>query len=628
MSERQAPLSSQSEHAARPGLVTPLRSLLSSGQGSAVILLAATLAALVWANLDSPSYESFWGTRMSLRAGDSQVSLDLRGWVNSGLMTLFFMVVGLEARHELDMGDLRERRRIALPLLAGIGGMVVPVAIYLLVNAGHPTAGGWGAVMSTDTAFALGVIALVGPRFPARLRNFMVTVTVVDDLVALAVIALVYSGTPRLPGISVALALFAVLLAIRAADVRSGPVYALLGIAMWVATLKAGVDPIVVGLALGLLAYAYPAARSDLEHASRAFRLFREQPTASLARSAQIGLVSALSPNERLRERLEPWTNRVIVPVFALANAGIVIDAGLLSRALTSTVALGIFFGYVLGKPIGITGTSWLVTVLSRGRLHPPVGWAAVAAGGTIAGIGFTVSLLVSSLAFQGDRLEEAKLGVLSAALCATAVTWVIYRVTALLPRHVRTRALLGRAQSLIDLAVSVDVERDHIRGPVDAPVTLVEYGDFECPYCGRAERVLQELLENVVDIRYVWRHLPLNDVHPHAQLAAEAAEAAAAQGAFWPMHDRLLQHQDSLRGPDLIRHAEALGLDVERFRHNLHSRSGAERIAEDVDSADLSGVSGTPSFFINGRRHHGAYDPATLTDVVLAAGAHLDTRE
>jgi protein-disulfide isomerase len=210
----------------------------------------------------------------------------------------------------------------------------------------------------------------------------------------------------------------------------------------------------------------------------------------------------------------------------------------------------------------------------------------------------------------------------LSAALGATLLTWLLFRATALLPRRLRIRGLLGTAEPLVDLYINVDPERDHIRGPREAPVTIVEYGDLECPYCGQAEPVVRELLRDFGDVRYVWRHLPLNDVHPNAQLAAEAAEAAADQGAFWEMHDLLLAHQDALRPNDLIGYAEQLGLEVERFMNDLREHAGAVRVAEDVDSADLSGVSGTPTFFINGRRHYGAYDIATLSAAVRAAGA------
>jgi protein-disulfide isomerase len=371
---------------------------------------------------------------------------------------------------------------------------------------------------------------------------------------------------------------------------------------------------------MGLLTIAYTSARADLERATDLFRLFREQPTSELEQSARAGLRSAISPNERYQQLYHPFTSYVIVPLFALANAGIKISGGFLSHAYTSPITLGILVGYVIGKPIGIAGSSWLVTKLSAGRVRPPVGWASVLGGGAIAGIGFTVSLLIATLAFGGVDLEEAKLGVLSTLLFAPIATWLVYRVTAVLPRRLRLRALLGTAESIVDLAESVDAARDHIRGPEQALVTLVEYGDLECPYCGQAEPVIRELLSDFGDLRYVWRHLPLNDVHPHAQLAAEAAEAAAAQGRFWEMHDSLLAHQGDLKLRDLIRYAEDLGLDVERFREYLRRRKGTARIADDVESADLSGVSGTPTFFINGRRHYGAYDIDTLSSEVQAA--------
>ncbi|HEY2935393.1 MAG TPA: Na+/H+ antiporter NhaA, partial [Gaiellaceae bacterium] len=577
-------------------LETPLRSFLRTETGSAAVLLAATLAALVWVNVAPSSYETVWQTTLSIRVGGRGISEDLRYWLNSGLMTFFFFVVGLEARREFDMGELRERRRLALPLAAGLGGMIVPVAIFLAANAGRPSAHGWGAAMSTDTAFALGMLALVGPRFPDRLRAFMLTVAVVDDVVALVVIATAYTDHLELGALLAAVGLFAATVLAVGVGIRRGLVYAALGAATWVALFDSGVDPVVIGLAMGLLTYASPAARTDLERATDLFRLFREQPTPELARSARAGLESAISPNERLQQLYHPWTSYVIVPLFALANGGIAIDGGFLARAYTSPITLGILFAYLAGKPVGVLGGSWLVTRLSAGRLRPPVGWAALAGGGTIAGIGFTVSLLIAGLAFRGAQLEEAKLGVLSAALCASIATWLVFRATALLPPRLRIRALLGTAEVLVDLAAPVDPDRDHIRGTANAPVTLVEYGDFECPYCGQAEPVVRELLADFGDVRYVWRHLPLNDVHPRAQAAAEAAEAAAEQDAFWELHDLLLEHQDALRPPDLIGYAEQLGLDTERFADDLHTHAGAARVAEDVDSADLSGVSGTPT--------------------------------
>jgi Na+/H+ antiporter NhaA len=603
-------------------LEAPVRDFLRTETGSAAILLAGTLIALAWANIDSPSYTTVWNTHLTIRVGVHGISLTLREWVNSGLMTFFFFIVGLEARREFDLGELRDRRRLILPVAAGIGGMLVPVLIYLAINAGHTSLHGWGTAMSTDTAFALGMLALVGRRFPDSLRAFILTVAVADDLFALLVIVAAYTGSVSTVPLVVGLAMFAAVLVVRGRRVHNGLVYAVLAAVAWVAFLKSGVDPIVVGLAMGLLTIAYPAARADLERATDLFRLFREQPTSELAQSARAGVRSAISPNERYQQLFHPFTSYLIVPVFAVANAGIVINGGFLSRAYSSPITIGIIVGYLLGKPIGIAGSAWLVTRVSRGRIRPPVGWASVLGGGTIAGIGFTVSILIATLAFSGNELEEAKLGVLTAAVGACALTWVVVRVTAMLPRRARLRALVGTADPLVDLAVPVDPERDHIRGPEEAPVTIVEYGDLECPYCGQAEGVMRELLSDFGDLRYVWRHLPLNDVHPHAQMAAEASEAAAAQDKFWEMHDELLSHQDELTLRDLLAHAEALGLDVERFRTHLRKRKGAGRIAEDVESADLSGVSGTPTFFVNGRRHYGAYDVDTLSSEVRAARA------
>jgi Na+/H+ antiporter NhaA len=601
---------------------TPLRSFLRTETGSAAVLLASVIAALVWANADMASYTRVWETTLSIHIGDAGLSHSLRYWVNSGLMTLFFFVIGLEARREFDLGELRERRRATVPVAAGVGGMLVPVAIFLAINAGRSSAHGWGAAMSTDTAFALGLLALVGSRVPFRLRAFVLSFSVADDVIALVVIATVYAAHVDVGALVEAVAIFGIVLLALVLGIHRGAVYAVIGVATWIALSKSGVDPIVVGLAMGLLTYAGPAARSDLERASDLFRRFREQPTPELARSAQAGVGRAVSPNEQLQLRFHPWTSYVIVPVFALANAGIAINAGFLGRAFTSSITLGILFGYVVGKPVGVVGGSWLVTKLSDGRLRPPVGWAAVVGGGAIAGIGFTVSLLISDLAFRGDELAEAKAGVLCAALGASILSWATFRTTTLLPWQRRIRAVLGSSEPIVDLAVSVDPERDHIRGPLDAPVTLVEYGDFECPYCGRAEPVIRELLRDFGDLRYVWRHLPLNDVHPHTQMAAEAAEAAAEQGAFWEMYDLLLADQSALTEEDLVARAEQLKLDVGRFREDLMHHVGAARIAEDVDGADLSSVTGTPTFFVNGRRHHGAYDVETLSRAVRAARA------
>ncbi len=603
-------------------LTAPVRDFLGTETGGASVLLATTIVALLWANSPwSHSYESLWSTRLAITIGSGGIATDLRHWVNEGLMTFFFLVVGLEAKRELDLGELRERRRLTIPVVAALGGMSVPVAIYLALNAGGPGAHGWGAAMSTDTAFALGALALLTPRAATRLRVFLLTLAVVDDLGALAVIATVYTTHVSVLALAVAVALFVVLLALRYAPEWRRPVSAVVAVGLWVAMFESGIDPVISGLAIGLATSAYPPAREDLERATVLTRSFREQPTPGLARSAQQSLISAISPNERLQYSLHPWTSYVVVPLFALANAGVHLSGGLLGDAVSSPITLGILGGYVIGKPLGIAGASWLASRPAlrgpRSPLSPPL----LAAGGAFAGVGFTVSLLISSLAFSGEHLAEAKLGALVSVLFAPLLGWTVLRVVRRLPTSVRARQLAGTAADILDLSQEVDPRRDHVRGPEEALVTFVEYGDFECPYCGQAEPVIRELLaEFDDDVRYVWRHLPLNDVHPHAQIAAEASEAAAAQGRFWEMHDVLLAHQGELLPAHLRAYAAELGLNADRVLDELRHRAHAPRVSEDVTSADESGVSGTPSFFINGRRHYGAYDIATLTDTVRAA--------
>lgn len=611
-------------------LATPVRDFLTTETGSSAVLLGAVVAALLWANSPwSSSYESLWTTKLSIQLGGAHISQDLRHWVNNGLMTFFFLVAGLEARREIDMGQLRERRRIALPAIAALGGAAVAILLYLALNAGGTGARGWGAVMSTDTAFALGVLALVAPR-GTRLRVYLLTLAIADDLIALVVIATAYTAHVSPVALGAAIALFSMMLSLRYLPrIWRRRLRPLLGLAVWVALFESGVDPVIAGLALGLATTAYPPVRGELEQASELARSFREQPTPALARSAQLGLASAISPNERIQHRFHPWTSYAIVPVFALANAGVHLSGTLLSDAVSSPITLGIVLGYVVGKPLGIFGASWLASRPRLGGLPRTLSWPGIAGDGAVAGVGFTVALLISSLALHGRELEEATLGVLAAAVLASLSGWAVFRMIARLPTSVRARQLIHTEEEILDLADEIDPRRDHIRGVKDALVTLVEYGDYECPYCGQAEVVIREMLDSFgEELRYVWRHLPLNDVHPNAQMAAEAAEASSAQGEFWRMHDTLLNHQDELSATELGRHAELLGLDVERFWEELRRREHATRIDDDVATADASGVAGTPTFFINGRRHHGAYDLASLTSAVRAARVRAGLRQ
>jgi Na+/H+ antiporter NhaA len=459
------------------------------------------------------------------------------------------------------------------------------------------------------------MLALFGRNVPARLRVFVLTLVIADDVGTLLVIAFAYSSDISAQALTITALLGLLAVGIRAYwNPLSKRPYELIGIAIWIAMSQSGVHPTIAGVIIGLAISAKPPARQDLERATAITRLFREQPTAELARSAKLYVQNAVSENERLQFGLHPWTSFLIVPVFALANAGVTLSGGLLEDSLKSPVTIGIICALVLGKLFGI-GLTTLVSAHPRlGRLPLPVEIPPVFGAAALCGIGFTLSLFIAGIAFDGQTLDEAKVGILAAAVISTALGAAIIAITNRMTASGRSSSVTPSAL-LEDLATPVDFDRDHIRGPKGARVTLLEYGDYECVYCGRAEPTVRALLERFDDeLTYVWRHLPLQDVHPRAQLAAEAAEAAAAQGKFWEMHDLMIDHQHDIEMRDLRNYAKQIGLDLDRFWDDLRSRDFATRVAEDVESADESLVTGTPSFFINGRRHEGAYDIDTLT--------------
>jgi protein-disulfide isomerase len=383
---------------------------------------------------------------------------------------------------------------------------------------------------------------------------------------------------------------------------------------MWVATLESGLHPTIAGMVAGLAIVARPPRRSDVERAASLFRAFRQSPLPSVGRSARLGLQRSVSVNERLQEDLHGLTALVIVPVFALANAGVDLGDGVLGASLRSSVTWGVVLGLVVGKTIGVGLVSLGAVRLGIGELPQGVGQGQILGGGALSGIGFTVSLLIVGLAFDSPVLRsQATVGVLLAGVLSGLLGWALFKAAAVfLGERTATRPMI--------LARPVDVTRDHIFGPVDAPLTLVEYGDFECPFCGRVTGVVSEVRERLGDeVRYVFRNLPLPDVHEHAEQAANAAEAAAAQGQFWAMHDLLFQHQDQLETEDLLGYAARLGLDVEVFARDLSEGRHAARVREDVADAEASGARGTPTFFVNGRRHVGAWDAEHLLAALTA---------
>ncbi|MGY1643429.1 Na+/H+ antiporter NhaA [Geodermatophilus sp. SYSU D00703] len=596
--------------------VAPLRRRLRTEAGSAGLLLVATVVALLWAN--SPvgdSYDAFWHTELAISVGGAELSLDLQHWVNDGLMVFFFFVVGLEIKRELVMGELTDRRRAAVPALAAVTGLAVPALVYAAFNLGSPAVSAWGVVISTDTAFLLGVLALVGPACPAQLRLFLLTLAIADDVGALSVIALFYTEDLAVGPLLLAVLGLALMAGLRHLRVWRGPAYLVLGVAVWVAMYASGVHPTLAGVVIALFVPAYPARRAEVEDAARRTRAYQQSPNPEFARLARLSIDRSVSASERLEQLWQPWTAFVIVPVFALANAGVPLTSETLRAAATSPVTLGVVAGLVLGKLAGILLGTGLAVRLRLGELAPGLTGLQLAGGAALSGIGFTISLFIVDLAFDDELLaDEARVGVLAASVLAALLGWALFR----LADRRRPPGATGRP---VLLDPPVDPERDHVRGRVDAPLTLVEYGDFECPFCGRATGTVEELRARFGDrLRYVFRHVPLVDVHPRAELAAEAAEAAAAQGRFWEMHDRLFAEQDRLSAPDLLEHAAAIGLDVQRFARDLGASRFARRVEEDVESAEASGVGGTPTFFIGGRRHTGPYDADTLAAELLAA--------
>jgi Na+/H+ antiporter NhaA len=534
-------------------------------------------------------------------------------------MAFFFSVVGLEVRREFSVGELRHARNAVLPAVAATAGVLVPAALYLSINPGGDAAHGWGVVIGTDTAFLLASLALFGPSSSAQLRVLLLTITVFDDILAIGAIGLFYSDAISVPAIALAAGCVALFIVLDRMQVWRVTMYAIVGVILWLAVVESGLHPTIAGMVGGLLIAARPPRRDDVERAASLFRAFRQSPLPEVGYTAKIGLQRAVSVNERLQQVMHGWTSLLVVPVFAFANAGVDLRGGALSDAFGSRLMWGVVVGLVAGKLIGVGLVSVVSTRLGAGRLPIGVGPGQVLAGGALSGIGFTVSLLVIDRAFDDPRLHaEATIGVLVAAAIAAGLGALIFRAAAV---------FLGEttAQLPVELDEPVDPERDHMLGPAGAPLTLLEYGDFECPFCSAATGVVRDLRVSLGDeLRYVFRHLPLRDVHPHAELAAQASEAAAAQGKFWEMHDMLFERQSELEFEDLLGYADRIGLDVERFARALGDSRHALRVDEDARSGYASGARGTPTFFVGGKRHIGPHDSASLLSALNASRAPI----
>ncbi|MGH2634880.1 MAG: Na+/H+ antiporter NhaA [Actinomycetota bacterium] len=427
---------SRSGRAVARRVVQPLQSFLEAEASSAVLLVAAAAIALVWAN--SPwraSYEDLWSTTIGIRVGELGISGDLRQWVNEGLMSLFFLVVGLEVKREVLTGELRDRRAALLPVVAATGGMVVPALLYLAVTAGTPAAQGWGIAMPTDLAVTIAVLALAMPAAPPGLRIFLLTLAIADDIGSVAVVAVAYSGDIAWGWLLVAAALGLSIIGLQRIHVRATAVYVAIGVGVWLAVREAGVSPTIAGVALGLLTPAVPfqrprAVSEEAHRVADATLDFPATPDADAPQWLWLASLSreAVSPLARVEATLHPWTSLVVVPLFALANAGVALGADALDGGVERRLALAIVLARVIGKPVGIALAT--AAAVRSGLARRPSGstWRQVVGVAVAAGAPFTVALFVADLALPPRLLAAAKLGVLVAAVVSGVAGFVLLR--------------------------------------------------------------------------------------------------------------------------------------------------------------------------------------------------------
>ncbi len=398
----------------------PFVRFLQVESASGIVLLICTVAALVLANSPwAAGFAEVWQTRLSIVVGNFALSKPLLLWVNDGLMTIFFFVVGLEIKRELVAGELRDPKKAALPVMAALGGMVAPAAIYLLLQKGQPGEPGWGIPMATDIAFVVGFLALLGPRVPLGLKILLLSLAIADDIGAVLVIALFYSTNIALEFLGLAALGFALTFFCNRSGVRRVPVYVIIGAAIWFAFLKSGVHPTVAGVMLGLLtpASAWVGDRALREVVGDSWRRLKGEQDGQVEHhhkpmlgQLQNAAREAVSPLERLETRLHPWVAFAIMPIFALANAGVSVELAALGHPVSWAVAAGL----VLGKPLGILAFSWLAVTVGLARLPTGVNWKVMWGAGCLAGIGFTMSLFIAGLALDGELLNAGKIGTLT----------------------------------------------------------------------------------------------------------------------------------------------------------------------------------------------------------------------
>ena len=564
---------------------------------AALALAIATIIALVWANIGS-SYSAFWSTVAGFNVGGYSLELTLAHWVDEGLMTLFFLAVGLDVRRELALGELRNPSRAVLPIAAAIGGLLVPAGIFLLLSSGTDYAAAWGSVISTDTAFAIGMLALIGPRNAPRLRIFLLTLAVVDDIGALAVIGLFYTDHLNLIALALAaLGLLAIWLFQRLDDWRYSwrlMPYIVMGIFTWLALQASGVHPTLAGVLIALLLPVYSPRRRDVEYASVFFRNFRQSPTSHTARTVRNAVEYAVPLNQRLSEALPGYVNFLVVPLFALANAGVALSGGSFTEMLTSGLTWTVIAGLVVGKFVGITAVSAIVQRLLPATRLPGLDLPRILGVAALSGMGFTISLLVVNIAVKDPvELDQARIGVVAASVLALLIAWVIFRIG---NRFSPLPPPVGET-----LHHAVDPGRDHILGSAEAPATLVVYAAMDDTYRNETAEALHDVRTRLGDgVCIVFRHHTETE---ETMFAAQVLEAAAAQGKFWEMYDALVQSRETIDDSSAEAIAEAIGLNVEKFNKRINNNWDCHRVEDDNLDARSAEFPNTPVLFAQGRR-------------------------
>lgn len=600
-------------------MATPIRILShswkrfrSSELSGAGLLVLATMAALAWANIGGDSYDNFWHTTFTIQFGHIALDLDLRHWLNDAGMALFFLLVSLEVKHDLVMGELHDRKQARLPLIAAAGGLVIPALLFLAINHSDSSAGAWGVVISTDTAFVLGLLAIFGSSIPGPLRAFLLTLAVADDVGALAVIAVVYTEQITIGPLVTALVLAIVVFAMQRWQTWRVGAYLAIGVLLWLAVYASGVHATIAGVVVGLLLPVYPPKRSLVQEADQLTQSFRRTPTVATGRAAAAGITRTISVNERLQRMLHSWVGLLIVPIFALANAGVRMNGEVFAQAAASTLFWGIIAGLVVGKFGGIVLSTATATRLGIGKLGPGLKHRHIAGGAMLTGIGFTISLFIVDLALQDPTQQaQARIGVLVASGAAGLIGMAAFGVITAYDRaHAPARTRLVRP---------VEPAEDHLSGVSTAPLQLVEYGRFG----GVDDDLIVDIVDDLRDhfddeLVYVFRHNPLDE--PVAQQAAEAIEAVGDQAPqlFWRMRRELtkISVDSELDLHEIRRAAVTVGSNLARMEDSIRRGEFSNRVNRDVLDAETMHLIATPRFFINDV----IYDGPTTRDSLRSA--------